>query len=74
LGHKHIRRSLIAAAIFASAPSVSHAYVDPGTGAMLVQALLAVVAIAFFYLRNPRILLSDLAKWLKKLRSKHQDQ
>lgn len=74
MSRKRIRGSLTILVMFALVPGVSHAYVDPGTGAMLVQALLAVIAIAFFYLRNPRTLLSDLAKWLKQLRSKRKDQ
>lgn len=45
------------------------AYVDPGTGAMLVQALLAVVAAAIFYFRNPDQLWRDIKRWLLKIRN-----
>lgn len=34
-------------------PELAHAYVDPGTGAYLVQAFLAIMAAAAFYLRHP---------------------
>lgn len=44
------------------------AYVDPGTGAMLVQAILALIAAAIFYFRNPRQLWHDLRNWWKKSR------
>lgn len=39
------------------------AYIDPGNGAMLVQAFLALVASAVFYFRNPSQLWRDLKNW-----------
>ena len=33
-------------------PAVAHAYLDPGTGSMLVQSLLAVIAAALVFGRN----------------------
>lgn len=35
-------------------PSSAHAYVDPGTGAMLWQLILAMVAGALFFIREIR--------------------
>lgn len=44
------------------------AYIDPGTGAMLVQAFMALVASVIFYFRNPRQLWRDLKNWLGRNR------
>lgn len=57
-----IQRSLFHTALFsvrllalAVATSVSaHAYVDPGTGAMIIQMIGAAVAGALFYFRSAR--------------------
>ena len=67
-------RSLVSFTVLAFLPGIAYAYIDPGTGAMLVQALLAVIAAFLFYLRNPKALLSDLAGWIKRLLSRRQDQ
>lgn len=44
------------------------AYVDPGSGAMLVQAVLALLAACVFYFRNPSQLWRDVKGWLEKIR------
>jgi hypothetical protein len=67
------RKSIVSFTVLAFLPETAFAYIDPGTGAMLVQALLAVIAAFLFYLRNPKTLLSDLTSWIKRLRSKRQD-
>lgn len=46
--------------IFALAPSVALAYIDPGNGAYMVQALFALVGTALFYLRHPIRSLKEL--------------
>lgn len=48
--------------------SPAQAYVDPGSGAMLVQAILAMVVAAIFYLRNPGQLWRDLRDWWTRRR------
>jgi hypothetical protein len=48
------------------------AYIDPGSGAMLVQAILAVIAAAVFYVRNPAQLWRDMKKWLSRTRDDRQ--
>lgn len=39
--------------LLALLPLQAYAYVDPGTGAYIVQALIALVAAASFYVRHP---------------------
>lgn len=39
--------------ILALAPAAAMAYIDPGNGAYMVQALFTVVGAALFYLRHP---------------------
>lgn len=51
-----------------SAATPAFAYVDPGTGAMLVQAVLALFVAVVFYLRNPSQLWRALQNWLKRNR------
>lgn len=53
--------------LLATMSPLAHAYVDPGTGAYLVQALVAVVATGMVYLRTPLKLLKAL--WAKIRRS-----
>jgi hypothetical protein len=50
--------------IFAMTPGVTLAYVDPGNGAYMVQALFALIGAAFFYLRHPIRSLKELWHWL----------
>ena len=61
---KKVVVKLYFAIAFASAATPAFAYIDPGTGAMLVQAILAVLAACVFYLRNPRHIWRDLKRWL----------
>jgi hypothetical protein len=39
--------------VLATAPSLALAYIDPGNGAYMVQALFTLVGAAIFYLRHP---------------------
>lgn len=45
------------------APTVALAYIDPGNGAYMVQALFALVGAALFYLRHPIRSLKELWQW-----------
>ena len=47
----------------------SYAYVDPGTGAFLVQSIIALVVSVAFYLRNP----SQIIKYIKEKFSKNKN-
>jgi hypothetical protein len=50
--------------ILVMAPTVALAYIDPGNGAYMVQALFALVGAALFYLRHPIRSLKQLWRWL----------
>jgi hypothetical protein len=49
-------------------PTPAFAYIDPGTGSMVIQAFLALIATVFFYLKNPKELLVLIKELIKKLR------
>lgn len=61
-------KKIIFIVIIGTMATPAFAYVDPGTGAMVVQAFLALFAAAIFYLRNPKQLWRDLKTWLKNRR------
>jgi hypothetical protein len=48
-------------------PGVAFAYIDAGTGAMLVQGLLALIAAVIFYLRNPAVLWGDFKGLVRRV-------
>ncbi len=48
------------------APAAAMAYIDPGNGAYMVQALFALIGAAFFYLRHPIRSLKALGQWLAR--------
>jgi len=43
-------------------PGVAHAYVDPGTGTLFFQLILAAVAGSLFFFRNVRIKLMNFIR------------
>lgn len=47
----------------ALAPSLAFAYIDPGNGAYMVQALFTLVGAALFYLRHPIRTLKETWHW-----------
>lgn len=55
-------------------PASAFAYIDPGTGAMVVQAILAMVAAVAFYFRNPLALWRDFKGFVKRLLARSTDQ
>lgn len=61
--HKFAKMVMAFGLMSVAAPAF--AYVDPGTGAMLVQAVLALFVAGVFYLRNPSQLWRDLRNWWK---------
>ncbi len=54
--------NLITVFLLGMVPAVAYAYVDPGTGAYIVQAIIAVIASGLFFLRNPIRALKNLWK------------
>lgn len=44
----------------------AYAYIDPGTGAMLVQSFLALIATVVFYIKNPSQLLEEIKNFIKQ--------
>ena len=52
-------------------PVSAHAYIDPGTGAVIIQSLLAFIAAVIFYLKNPLLLWERIKNiFLKKKKKK----
>jgi hypothetical protein len=47
-----VREALIVL-LLATAPTLAMAYIDPGNGAYMVQALFTLVGAALFYIRHP---------------------
>jgi hypothetical protein len=61
-----MRRKLIwASVLLVSLPQTSFAYVDPGTGAYVVQALVALIGAGVFYITHPRELIRKLRTRLR---------
>jgi hypothetical protein len=46
-------RGILTVAFLAASPSVAMAYIDPGNGAYMVQALFTLLGAALFYVRHP---------------------
>ncbi|MCE4538162.1 hypothetical protein LXT12_12965 [Pelomonas sp. P7] len=57
---------VVAIALFFATPSMAFAYVDPGTGAYLVQALIAMVVAVLAYIRHPIKTLRTLWERLRR--------
>jgi hypothetical protein len=52
------------AVILSLSPALAMAYIDPGNGAYMVQALFTVVAAGIFYLRHPIQSLRAFGRWI----------
>lgn len=55
-----LRRAAVAGALVFGTAAPAHAYIDPGTGSMLLQVIGASVAGAMFYFRDLRMKLFSL--------------
>ena len=53
--------------------SSAYAYLDPVSGSFIVQGLLALLAAIIFYIRNPKKLLQDAKKLIKKIYFKFKE-
>jgi hypothetical protein len=60
------RKYLFLGAVMIFFPSVAQAYVDPGTGAYLLQLLIAVFGAAVFYISKPAELLKLIRSFFSK--------
>jgi len=59
LGLRHVA----VVVVLAMAPTLAFAYIDPGNGAYMVQALFALMGAAFFYLRHPIRTFKSVWRW-----------
>ena len=64
------RLSSAALLLLLAAPTPAHAYLDPGTGSMLIQAALAALFGLGLALRQVRSRLAAAARWLLRSREK----
>ncbi len=46
-------------------PSTSHAYIDPGSGMILLQVLMAILGGCIVFMRNPK---KVVINWIRKMR------
>jgi hypothetical protein len=58
------RRGVLMVLILATAPGAAMAYIDPGSGAYMVQALFTLVAAGLFYARHPIRSLRSFWRWV----------
>jgi hypothetical protein len=59
-------RIALMALILGLAPAAAMAYIDPGSGAYMVQVLFTLAAAAFFYVRHPIRSLRAFWGWVTK--------
>lgn len=62
-----VQTGAIACALLVASTADAHAYVDPGTGAMILQIIGALVAGTLFYYRQLR---DKIASWFSRLTSR----
>ena len=53
-------------------PVSAYAYIDPGTGAVIIQSLIAFIAAVIFYLKNPVLLWEKIKKTFSKKKKKDE--
>lgn len=58
------RQAVAVTVILLASASPSHAYVDPGTGSMLLQLGIAAIASVMFYFRHLRMQVTD---WFRRV-------
>jgi hypothetical protein len=73
VGRNH-GRCLGVVVVLAMAPALAQAYIDPGNGAYMVQALFTVIAAGIFYLKHPVRTLKSVGAWLSSLGRKSQPE
>lgn len=60
--------------IFFMFHSPASAYLDPGTGAILLQAIVGIVAAFIFYIKRPKLLLERIKELFKKDKDKKKNK
>lgn len=63
-------RSAVLTLLLLCFPGVAFAYVDPGTGAYLLQLIIAIFGAAVFYVSRPRLLWKMFVDFLTKKNKK----
>ena len=48
----------------------ANAYIDPASGSLILQSVIAFVAAFIFYLKNPKILLKKIYNFLLNIKNK----
>jgi hypothetical protein len=66
------RRGLMIAVALFAVPAVALAYINPGNGAYMVQALFTLAGAGMFYLRHPSRLLQAVRLWWAARREARQ--
>lgn len=61
-----IFRFAFGAALLSLAPTLALAYIDPGNGAYMVQAIFTMLGAAFFYLKHPLRSLQAFWQWIRR--------
>lgn len=62
-----MKKLYVAALLLAALPMTAYAYVDPGTGMLLVQGLIALIGAIIVFFKNP---VASIKALLTKLRKK----
>ncbi len=63
----NIKKLCTAALLLTVLPMTAHAYVDPGTGMLLVQGLIALIGAIVVFAKNP---LASIKRLIARLRKK----
>ena len=58
------RQCAVVLLVLALAPTLAQAYIDPGSGAYMVQALIALIGAVVFYARHPVRSLQAFGRWI----------
>ena len=62
----NIRKFCTATILLAVQPLTAHAYVDPGTGMLLVQGLIALIGAIVVFVKNPLASIKSLIARIRK--------
>lgn len=66
--NSHLLCAVLRVAILLLLPAASaHAYIDPGSGMLLIQGLLALIGGIVFFVKNP---ITAVKSWIARLRKK----
>jgi hypothetical protein len=59
-----VQRCAAVVFVLAIAPGLAQAYIDPGSGAYMVQAMFALIGAIIFYARHPMRSLKSFGRWV----------